>query len=145
MVNLLTSIVAIAVVFFLVVAIRFPKKFKHYIYGTLLLMAGLMPLLNYLGIILWTIPDIPLVKYVLNLVIAVTGGTLVWEAIKERSAIRWPTAIIGAAIVAMSIIPTLYNAGAVSFNIPKIPEMIIYIIRMVGGILLILAVFLVGE
>lgn len=140
----MNNILAIGIAVLLFVSIKFPKVIKHSIYGIALLIAGAVPLLNRLGIIGFNIPNSPIVIYVLNIMIAVTGGTLIWEAIKEDSLIRWPTFAIGGAIIAMSIIPALYNAGAITFNIPSIPEMTIYIIRVLGGILLILAVFLIG-
>lgn len=141
---ILSNIIAISSAILLFISMRLPKVIKHSLYSAILLITGTIPLLHLKGIIGFTIPSTPIIVYALRIVIAVTGGSLLWEGIKEDSIIRWPTIIVGASIMAMSIIPTLYNFGAITFNIPPIPNIAIYIVRILGGILLAIAIFLIG-
>ena len=53
--------------------------------------------------------------------------------------------LLGSVIVLLSIIPTLYNINAITFNIPSYPIIVNYFIQLLAGIFMFLAIMLIGD
>lgn len=143
--EIISNIIAILVAIGLFLSFRLSKMLKHIIYGSFLIAMGGINILSYYEATTLAIPDMPVLVYVLNIVVAVSGGSLIFEGIKEDSIMKIPTILIGATIVTLSVVPTLHRLNAITFNIPTYPSIINSFIHLTAGLFLLLAIFIVGD
>ncbi len=57
------------------------------------------------------------------------------------SGIKMVSIVFALILIVVGLIPLLNYMGAISFNLPKIPDIILHIIIIVGGVLLIIDAF----
>ena len=143
--ELISNIVIISIAVGFAFSLRLSDVPKYLLYGAILTAVGAIRLLNYYGIIILEIPKLPIITYAVSIVAILVGGGLMRESIRERPVIRWPSLLLGAAIVVLAVVPTLYALNAITFNIPSYPEVINYYLHVSAGILLLIGIAIVGR
>ena len=143
--EIVTNIIVIAVAVLLIVSLRLAKKPKHMILGAILIVYGGSKLLSYHEVIQFNIPGIPIIIYALSIVVTVGGASLILDSFKEKHFLRWISLALGFIAVVLSIIPTLYQINAITFEIPSYPEFINFYLYFSAGILLIIAAFIAED
>lgn len=68
------NIVAVCIAIGLFLTLGLPRLAKHLTYSAVLLTVSTINLLGHYSVISWAIPDLPIMTYVLNIVIMVTGA-----------------------------------------------------------------------
>ncbi len=142
--EIVTNIIIIAVAVLLIVSLRLAKKPKHLVLGAILIVYGGIKLLSYYEIIQFNIPRIPVITYILSIVVAVGGASLILDSFREKSFLKWISLTFGVIAVVLSVIPTLYQINAITFEIPSYPEFINFYLYLSAG-LLIIAAFIAGD
>mgnify|MGYP001310367905 CR=1 FL=1 len=143
--ELVSNIIVIAIALGFLASLKLPNKPKYFLYGFVLMAIGAFRLLNYYDIMSYDIPKLPIVSYAVSAVALVVGGGLLLESISERSIIRWSSFLLGAAIVLLAVIPTLYDLNAITFNIPSYPQVINFYLHVSAGLLLLIGVFVANK
>lgn len=143
--EIVTNIIVIAVAVLLIVSLRLAKKPKHLILGAILIVYGGVKLLSYHEVIPFNIPRIPIITYIISLVVTVGGASLMLDSFKEKSFLKWISLTSGFIAVVLSVIPTLYQINAITFEIPSYPEFINFYLYFSAGLLLIIAAFIVED
>ena|SRR3989338_3806431 len=143
--ELISNIAIIAIALGFAFSLRLSDVPKYLIYGVILTSIGAIGLLNYYSVIALEMPKLPAVTYAVNIVAILVGGGLMRESISERSAIKWPSFLVGAVIVILTVVPTLYALNAITFNIPSYPAIINYYLHASAGILLLAGIAIVGR
>lgn len=143
--GIVTNIIVIAVAVLLIVSLRLAKKPKHLILGAILIVYGGIKLLSYYEIMQFNIPRIPVITYVISIVVTVGGASLILDSFREKSFLKWISLTLGFIAVVLSVIPTLYQINAITFDIPSYPEFINFYLYLSAGILLIIAAFITED
>jgi len=143
--EIITNVIAVAVAVLLIVSLRLAKKPKHLILGAVLIVYGVIKLLSYHEIINFNIPKIPIITYLLSIVVTVGGASLILDSFREKSFLRWISLALGFVAVVLSVIPTLYQINAITFEIPSYPEFINFYLYFSAGLLLIIAAFIAED
>ncbi len=143
--EIVTNIIVIAAAVLLIVSLRLSKKPKHLVLGAILIVYGGIKLLSYHEVIQFNIPRIPVITYIISIVVTVGGASLVLDSFKEKSFLKWISLTFGFIAVVLSVIPTLYQINAITFDIPSYPEFINFYLYLSAGLLLIIAAFIVGD
>jgi len=138
--------VAIAIVAAFIITLLLPKRWKFLTNGIMLFVLGLLPLLYILGSISFNLVDIPIFQYLIMIIVIWDGRELIVEGFKEGvEVLRWASIIFGIVLIVIGTIPLLFNLGAISFNLPKIPDIILFSIYMISGILLAIGSFVFSK
>lgn len=140
--EIVANIIVIAVAVLLIVSLRLSKKPKHLILGAILMVYGSINLLGYYKIVKFSIPDLPIIMYILSIVVAVGGVSLILDSFKKKSFLKWISLTLGFIAVVLSVIPTLHQIDAITFEIPSYPEFINFYLYFSAGLLLIIAAFI---
>ncbi|MEK6949721.1 MAG: hypothetical protein AABX34_05845 [Nanoarchaeota archaeon] len=143
--ELISNIIIIAIAVGFAFSLRLSDVPKYLLYGAILTAVGAIGLLNYYGITALQIPKLPIVTYAVNIMAILVGGGLMKESIMERSVIKWPSFLLGVAIVVLAVVPTLYALNAITFNIPSYPEVVNYYLHVSAGILLLIGIAIIGR
>ena len=143
--EIVANIIVIALAVLLIVSLRLAKKPKHLILGALLIGYGGIKLLSYHEVIQFNIPSIPIIIYTLSIVVTVGGASLILDSFKEKSFLKWISLALGFIAVVLSVIPTLHQINAITFEIPSYPEFINFYLYFSAGILLIIAAFIAED
>lgn len=143
--ELFGNIIAIVIAIGLLLSLRLPRLPKHWLYGIILTIIGGVRLLNYYDVIPYTIPDMPIMAYILQMVVMVAGGSLILDSFKEQSIIKLLTFSLGVLIATLAIAPTLYDLNIITFKIPSYPEFINDYLYVLGGFFLFLATVIIKE
>lgn len=141
--EIIANIIVIAVAVLLIVSLRMAKKPKHLILGAILIVYGGIKLLSYHKVIQFNIPHIQVITYIISIVVTVGGANLILDSFKEKSFLKWISFALGVIVVVLSVIPTLYQINAITFEIPSYPEFINFYLYFSAGLLLIIAAFIV--
>lgn len=141
--ELIANIIAIVIAIALLLSLRLPRLPKHLMYSVILTIVGGVRLLNYYEIVQYTIPDMPIIVYVLNIVVMVSGASLILESFKEHSIIKVLTFLLGTLIIILAVTPTLYDLNVITFKLPSYPEFINYYLHVSAGFFLLLATIIV--
>ncbi len=139
------NIIVIAIALGFLASLKLSDKPKYFLYGVVLTAIGTFRLLNYYEFVFVEIPKLPIISYAVNAVVLVVGGGLIIESIRERSIIRWSSFLLGVAIVVLSVVPTLYDLNAITFNIPSYPQVVNFYVHVSAGFLLLIGVFITGK
>ena len=140
-----SNIIVIAIALGFLASLKLSNKPKYILYGLVLTVIGAFRLLNYYEFVAVEIPKLPIVSYAVSAVALVVGGGLIIESIRERSIIRWSSFLLGVAIVILSVVPTLYDLNAITFNIPSYPQVVNFYLHVSAGFLLLIGVFITGR
>lgn len=143
--ELISNVTIIAIAIGFAFSLRLSDVPKYLLYGAILTAVGAIGLLNYYGIITLEIPKLPIITHAVNIVAILVGGGLMRESMRERPAIRWPSFLLGVAIVFLAVVPTLYALNAITFNIPSYPEVVNFYLHASAGILLLIGIAMVGR
>jgi len=143
--EIVANIIVIALAVLLIVSLRLAKKPKHLILGAILIAYGVIKLLSYYGAIQFNIPRMPVITYILSIVVTVGGASLILDSFKEKSFLKWISLAFGFVAVVLSVIPTLYQINAITFEIPSYPEFINFYLYFSAGLLLIIAAFIAED
>src|SRR3989338_7830073 len=143
--ELISNISVIVIALGFAFSLRISDVPKYLLYGTILTAVGAIRLLNYYEVITLEIPKLPIITYAVNIVAILVGGGLMRESMRERSVIRWSSFFLGAAIVILAVVPTLYALNAITFNIPSYPEVVNFYLHASAGVLLLIGIAIVGR
>lgn len=144
--TIIQNIVAIAIVTTFILTLLLPKLWKFLTNGIILFALGLLPLLYIFNKISFNVVEIPVFQYLLMIIIIWDGRELIVEGIKEDTEIlKWMSIVFGIILIVLGTIPLLFKLGAISFNIPQIPEVILYSIYMISGLLLAMGAFVFAH
>ena len=118
-----------------------PRKPISLVLGLAFLAFGIIPLLNHLGKISFSLPPIPqAVLYVLSVVGAVF---LLWDAVSENTAmmgfpqmLRMATFVMALVLLAVGLVPLLHSIGKIAFDLPPIIGIIADVLYIATGGLL---------
>jgi hypothetical protein len=125
-----------------------PKTWANLIIGFVLIGVGIIPLLEYFGVISFTLPGFitSLMGIIVYYVIAAVGFWLIIDGFMEEDMMRVVTIVIALVFVAIGIIQVLSGFGIIGFSIPFLPTKEYSIIHnaifVIEGFFLILAAFL---
>jgi hypothetical protein len=137
------GIVVIVVV--LVVSFRLAKRPKHLVLGGILIAYSGVNLLSHYELIEYSIPNLPVITYMLSLVVTVGGANLVLDSLKQSSFLRVASLVIGVLIVFLSVAPSLYEINAITFELPSYPKFVNYYLYSLAGFFLFVAAFVTDE
>ncbi len=143
--SFITNIVTIVILIILVGTFALPKKIRYAVHALFLLVLGLIPLLFSLEVIGFTFGEAGIIKYVVAVVVVFTARSLIMEGVKEEGSLRWVSIIAGIIIIILSVTPSLYQLGALTFTIPSYPPLIDQIVYIIAAILLTLGIFLSSD
>ena len=102
---------------------------------------GIVPLLNFFGVIAFSIP-IKMVGLILWILATVGGVFLLWNVLVERmptgieSHVRMASIGVALALLALGLIPILNEFGVIGFSLPSFADIIKNILFTVVGVLL---------
>ena len=124
---------------------------KHWIsiiVGLVLLVLGLLPLLNTLGVS--TGVDFHKILggalAVFSYLVAFGGLYLIWDSFHEigslSPAIGWLSLVVGFIVFALGLLQALSSLKVIALALPAFPALVYYIIFVIEGILLFIAGFL---
>lgn len=137
------NILALAVSLAFIVTLLLPHKIHAMINGVILLAIGITHLLYELLIIEFDVRGSPILLFVIVFVVAATAKELIAESIKEKGkAMKGLTFMAGIILIILVLIPELYHAGALGFNLPDYPFLVNAIIYLFAGVVAIIAPFL---
>jgi len=143
---IIQNTVAIAIVTAFILTLLLPKLWKFLTNGIILFALGLLPLLHMFNKISFNIVDIPVFQYLLMIIVIWDGRELIVEGIKEENEIlKWASIGFGVILIVLGTIPLLFKLGAISFSLPQIPEVILYSIYMISGLLLAMGAFVFAH
>ncbi len=121
-----------------------PKGWISLILGLALLVLGVLPILEKLGILganpIAFVTD-TLTINILQYIVAAAGLVLIIDAFMEMDSLRIWTLIVGLVVLALGLIPVLSSFGVIGFTIPFLTALIYQIIFILEGILLVIAAF----
>ena len=112
------------------------KSILSWIFGLLLLIYGLIPLLNSFGILAIKIPS-----FIFILKLWVILGASVWlavDAFMEEHFIKTITMIVALIMLLMVAVPLLYSAGLLPFTLPGFIFALENYVYSLAGILLLI-------
>ncbi|MBI2549877.1 hypothetical protein HYV83_01710 [Candidatus Woesearchaeota archaeon] len=119
-----------------------PRKPISLVLGLVFLAFGLIPLLNSMKVIGFSIPTLPnIVLQVLGIIGAVI---LLWDAISEGMTammgfpqmIRMATFVMALLLLAIGLIPLLNSMNVIGFGLPALAAVIVDVLYVVTGALL---------
>ncbi len=118
-----------------------PRKPISLVLGLAFVILGVIPLLNYFGVIGFSIPAI---TGIILWILSVVGGViLLWDAIDENMAImgfgqqvRMASVVGGLVLLAVGIIPILNTFGIIGFTIPAVAAIIQNVLFALFGALI---------
>lgn len=111
--------------------------------GLLLVILGLLPLLNRMGLISWQIPTIP--RAILEGVLVIAGIYLIVDGFFElgmHPSLASVSLLAGFVVAAIGMISFLGNLGIISLSLSFIPDIIIRIVIILCGILIFFGSFM---
>lgn len=120
-----------------------PKHWLALLVGLLLIAVGGIPLLNSWGLIDFNIPEslLGIIGSIALWVISAAGFYLLIDAFFEDEGIQKMTFLIAFVVLAIGIIPLLYQFGIIAFTIPFLSPVLYYAVFVVEGIFLVIASF----
>lgn len=123
-----------------------PKTLANLFIGLVVIALGLLPLLNYFGLIGFTLPAF-LSNVVAKIALYVIAGLGIWlliDGFLEDSHIRMITIVIALVVLVLGLIPLLSSfgvIGSVPFLSFVLQPMVFNVIFVIEGIFLIIAAF----
>lgn len=117
------------------------RRMVSLVLGLIFLALGLIPLLNYFGVIEFEFP-FPIIDLVLWILATVGGVFLLWNALIERmptgieSQIRLASIVGTLVLLAAGLIPILNEFGVIGFALPEFSGIIMNVMFTVAGVLL---------
>ncbi len=142
---LITNLLAIGIVILVVSTLLLPRMIRHLVHSIILIAFGIIPILHSYKMIGFNIPSWPIVGYALTVIIILSGRTLIVDGFKEENrALKFLTIAAGFVIILVVTIPTLYNLGAITFNLTY-PPIINNILYMSAGVLLLIGTMILKN
>ncbi len=133
---------AIILVILFIGTLMLPKLWKYIVNGLLLVSLGVLPILHSFGRISFNPLEFPLFEYFILVMVILCGRELIVEGVREESPFfKWSSISLGILLITMTTIPALYSMGAIDFTLPAIPDVILYGIYIVAGVLLAVGAF----
>jgi hypothetical protein len=122
------------------------RKAFSIILGLIFLALGVIPLLNYFGVMSFSLPTVPLI--ILSILALAGAIVLIWDGFKEESqgigSTNKAIGIISIIVALILIVWGLNYFGILPFSIPSVAQIIIDIIFTLAGLLLIIGAFAVS-
>ena len=119
------------------------KSLSSIVAGIIILFLGLVPLLNDLGIIGFSIPKIP--KIVLQIILTVAGFYLIIDGFFElgmHPGLAWISILFGAACTTAGVLATLSDFNSFSMSLAFMTSTVINILFILIGFLLFIGAFM---
>jgi hypothetical protein len=139
---LIGDIIAIGFLIGLVLTSLIPLKPQRILYGVMIFVFGLIPLLDLFKIIELDIYTNSLFKFATIFTVMIVGQVLFTEGIKEENHIlKALSMIFGLVIILVTMIPWMGDFGAISFTVPTYAPIIDFIIYVASGVLTIIGAF----
>lgn len=136
------DVIAITVMLVLVLAEMLPEKVLRFFYGTILLVIGTLPLLHVFKVIKFDMYAWPLIGFAAMFSVFEVGSILILSGFKEEQAtLKILQIIAGAAVVIITMIPWMYEFGAISFDLPKYTEVFNFGVYVTSGVLTVISGF----
>jgi hypothetical protein len=146
MAEVLVNIVSLLAVILLMGTFFFKQKIQFIIYSVFMFLMGLTPILHYFGAAPFNPGDFVALKYVLALVIVMSGRELIRNGMAEdQKGLKQTTIAIGILIIILVFLPALGETGALTFKLPNYPWLIDSILYIAGSILLMIGMFITHE
>jgi hypothetical protein len=136
--TIFSDIITMVIVVLLVLIWTLPDKAVYITYGSLLLILGIFPLLNYFRVVNFDIYSYPAVYYIVLYVVITAGEILVYESLHEHAGLKALSKFIGVFIVIVTAIPTLEEFGGLSFKMPSYSPTIDCVFYLTASVLLII-------
>jgi len=122
------------------------QRLQYIFHAVFLLAMGLAPLLYYLGFVSLNIRDLIALKYIITLVIVMSGRELIRHGMKERQkGLKQISIVMGIAIIVATAIPALATFGSITFRFPEYPFVIDSILYIAGAAMLAIGTLVAGE
>ena len=139
---LITDIIALVIVVVLVALEMLPEFPQRIIWGVIMFLLGLLPLLFTYNILGLDIYSFNIMRFVAFYVVIVVGGLLFTEGIKEDNlALKFTSMAVGLVIIVVTSIPWLRDFNAISFDMPSYSVIIDFIFYLASGVLTIVGAF----
>ena len=139
-----TQIAAILVVIAFVITLLLPKKIHFIVNGIILIVLGAAHIMYEFYYLDVHIRGSPIVRFVILFVVGATAKELIKESIHEKKGMKTPTFLVGIILIILALIPELYHAGAISFELPELP-LFFSVLYIIGGCVAILSALLANE
>jgi len=137
-----SDIIALAAVIGLVLIEIIPEKPQRIMWGIMLLILGLVPVIFMMNWIAIDIFSYPLTGFVAMFIAIVAGEMLFTEGLKEANiALKILSTVMGLIIIIVTSIPWLADFNAISFQLPPYSPVIDFSIYLIAGILTIIGGF----
>ncbi|MFT4308677.1 MAG: hypothetical protein ACMXYM_04890 [Candidatus Woesearchaeota archaeon] len=138
------NLISIGIVLAFFGILLLPKFWKYLCNGLLLSVIGTLAILYDLGHIGYDIMFYPAMRYFIILVVAMESKNLFIEGVKERKGVlKVLTITMGAVLILLAMVPELARLGAITFNIPEVPDPVRYGLYVFAGVLLMIGAFAV--
>lgn len=139
---LTSDIMALVVVIALVLVELIPEKPQRILWGILLFILGLLPVLYMCNVIGFDILSYNLTGFVAMFIVIVVGEMLFTEGLKEENIwLKILSIIFGIVIILITSIPWLGDFNAISFKLPSYAPAIDFGLYLVAGSLTIIGAF----
>jgi uncharacterized membrane protein len=140
--DVLGDAIAIGFLIVLILIAAIPLKPQRILYGIMILLFGIIPLLKLFGIIDLGIYTHSLFKFATIFVVMIVGQVLFTEGIKEQNMVlKVISVIFGLVIILVTMIPWMGEYKAISFEMPTYTPIIDFAIYLVSGILITIGAF----
>ena len=140
--TLLSNLTSISILVLYVVILAFPRVLKYSANGLLLIIIGGMSLMYEFGLINYDIIAIPIMKYLLLLMVALSAKELCSSGFKEHGKLRFISIFLAVLLIIITTIPALYSINAITFNLPEIPMIVLNCLYIMAGIVLVIGAFM---
>ena len=107
------------------------------ILGALLASVGVIPILNSMGIVAYTLPPVP--ELTLTIIFILAGIFLIWDATHEVYSARmfWVLSMaFGLPIFVLGLLPILKSYGYIGFSLPLAGSYLMHLLTAAAGIVL---------
>ncbi|MFC1755114.1 hypothetical protein ACFL96_17260 [Thermoproteota archaeon] len=106
-----------------------PRDTISFVVGLILIAFGLIPFLNFIGVIGWNIPGISMLTVnILVWIVAVAGLYILIDGFIEppMHIFHWILIIAGVIMMIVGLIPILAQFGVIGFSIPGMDKLVVY-------------------
>jgi len=139
---LFNDVIAVVFLVGLVLIGAIPLKPQRIIYGIMIFIFGIIPLLSLFKIVELDIYTNSLFKFATIFTVMIVGQVLFTEGIKEENILlKILSTIFGLVIILVTMIPWMAQYGAIGFSIPTYTPIIDFAIYISSGVLTMVGAF----
>ena len=143
---LTTDILSLLVLLLFTATLLLPRRVTFFCNGCMLCVLGFSAILHNYGHSLFDPFIIPAFSYLIILIGVFGGRELLIEGFRERNTLlRSSSLLFGSLLVIIITIPQMHHLGALSFTLPFLPPIVLYVVHAVGGFLLVVGSFVFKE